>query len=175
MTVAERPPRRRGAGRNDLSQAPPHAIVFEHPHASTPLSVSAYIAIEFAEPIAIRRHRSPDYPRTMSLDLSYCGFTLPGGALGLIDRYRLPRVSPPHALLDWSRRISEAEYLELIGPPDLDALAAKHRGLRFQLDWRKEPGHENHYGQVENVFALIEEFRYGNRALSYTLTVSDMG
>lgn len=148
---------------------------FEHTHASTPLSVSAYIAIEFAEPIAIRKHRTPDYPRTMSLDLSYCGFTLPGGALGLIDRYRLPRVSPPHALLDWSRRISEAEYLELIGPPDLDALAAKHRGLRFQLDWRKEPGHENHYGQVENVFALIEEFRYGNRALSYTLTVSDMG
>lgn len=139
------------------------------------MSVSACITIEFADPIAIRKHRSPDYPRTMTFDLSECGFTLPGGALGLIDRFGLPRVSPPHALLDWSRRISEAEYLELVGPTDLAALAEKHRGLRFHLDWRKEPGHEHHYGQVETVFALIEEFRHGNRAVAYTLTVSDMG
>lgn len=140
-----------------------------------PLSVNAYLSIEFAEPIAIGKQRSPGHPRTMSFDLASCGFTLPGGALGLIDRFGLPQVSPPHALLDWSRRISEAEYLELVGPADLDALAAKHRGLRFQLDWRREPGHEAHYGQVETVFALIEEFGHGNRALSYTLTVSDMG
>ncbi|MEH6418658.1 hypothetical protein [Pseudomonas sp. CGJS7] len=139
------------------------------------MSISAYIAIEFADPIAIRGQRSPDYPRTMHFDLSSCGFDLPGGALGLIHRFELPQVSAPYALLDWARPISEAQYLQLIGPPDLDTLAAKHRSLRFMLDWRKEPGHENHYGQVETVFALIEEFRSGNRALAYTLTVSDMG
>ena len=58
---------------------------------------------------------------------------------------------------------------------DIEALLAKHRGLRWIVEWRSEPGHEDHYGQVKTVFQLVSEFKRGNQPLRYWLTVSDMG
>ena len=73
------------------------------------------------------------------------------------------------------REITEVEYLDLVGPPDIDLLQAKHPGLRWMMEWRSKPGRETDYGQVERIFHLISEFKRGNRALRYRLTISDMG
>ncbi|MFK4823010.1 hypothetical protein ACI0FS_23060 [Ochrobactrum quorumnocens] len=51
----------------------------------------------------------------------------------LIDRYKLPLVSCPYDLAEWSREITETEYLDLVGPPDIEALRAKHPGLRRMI------------------------------------------
>ena len=93
----------------------------------------------------------------------------------LIDSFNLPIVSRPYDLTDWARDITEAEYLDLVGPSDFDALLAKHDSLRWMMGWRSEPGHEGHYGQIEAIFHLIWEFKRGNRPRRYRLEVSDMG
>lgn len=136
------------------------------------MSVSSRVIVTFAEPILYEGHpESKD--REFNIDLAELGIG-PSG-YDLIGRFNLPLVSRLSDLADWSREITEAEYLDLVGPPDIEALQAKHPGLRWRMEWRSEPGHENHYGQVERIFHLVSEFKRSNRALCYQLTVSDMG
>lgn len=136
------------------------------------MGVSSGVIVTFAEPI-LYEGRPGAKSRDFYLNLSLLGICRDG--IRLIDRFNLPLVSDPHALADWSREITEAEYLDLVGPPDIEALLAKHRGFRSMMEWRSEPGHENHYTQVEKIFHLVSEFKRGNRAVRYRLTVSDMG
>jgi hypothetical protein len=84
-------------------------------------------------------------------------------------------VSHPSALADWSREITEPEYLDLIGPPDLKMLLAKHRNLQWMVNWRSDPGKEMDYAHIEAIFNLISEFDRGNCVVRYRLTVSDLG
>ena len=130
------------------------------------------VTVTFAGPIRYEG-RPESKGRDFNVDLGDLGIR--PHSYSLIDRYNLPLVSNPHALADWSREITEAEYLDLVGPPDIELLQAKHPGLRWMMEWRSEPGRENDYGQVERIFHLISEFKRGNRALRYQLTVSDMG
>jgi len=111
--------------------------------------------------------------RALNINLGELGFN--SHDVALIHRFDLPLVSQPSTLADWSREITEGEYIDLVGPPDITALLAKHQGLRWMTDWRSELGHENHYGQFETVFQLVSEFHRGNQPLRYQLTVSDMG
>lgn len=134
------------------------------------MGVQSSVTVTFAEPVL---YHPASKDREFHIDLSLLGI-LPNGYV-LIDQYKLPLVSRPHDLADWSREITEAEYLDLVGPPDIEALRAKHPGLRWKMEWRKEPGHETDYGQVERILLLISEFKRGNRPLRYQHTVSDMG
>lgn len=136
------------------------------------MSVSRDVIVTFAEPI-LYEGRSNTKDRDFYVDLGLLGMCRDG--YRLIDRFNLPLVSDPHALADWSREITEVEYLDLVGPPDIDLLQAKHPGLRWMMEWRSRPGRETDYGQVERIFHLISEFKRGNRALRYRLTISDMG
>ena len=136
------------------------------------MGVSSYVTVTFAEPIQCEGHsESRDREFHLELDMLHIG----DHSYGLVDRFKLPLVSHPSALSDWSREISEAEYLDLVGPPDLEALRTKHSGLQWMLEWRSEHGREKDYGQVERLFHYISEFERGNRAVRYRLTVSDMG
>ena len=136
------------------------------------MSVSRVVTITFADPILFEG-RPNSTRRDFRLNLGYLWMCSDGFAL--IDRFKLPLVSSPHDLADWSRELTEAEYLDLVGPPDFESVLAKHPGLPRMVDWRSEPGHEDHYGQISEIFHLISEFKRGNRPLRYQLTVSDMG
>ncbi|WP_164281130.1 hypothetical protein [Stenotrophomonas indicatrix] len=130
------------------------------------------VTVTFAEPI-VHEGRPGSTGREFHVNLGELGIR-PSG-YSLIDRFNLPLVSHPHALADWSREITEAEYLDIVGPPDIESMLAKHPGLRRRMEWRSEPGQEDHCGQIEQIFHLVSEFKRGNRALRYRLTVSDMG
>ena len=136
------------------------------------MSTWSYVTITFKEPV-LSQGCPENETRVLHINLGELGFNSHGVAL--VDRFDLPLVSHPSALADWSREITEAEYIDLVGPADIGARLAKHQGLRWMMDWRSEPGHENHYGQIEAMFELISEFRRGNQPLRYQLTVSDMG
>lgn len=129
-----------------------------------------YRHVTFAEPVL---YHPASKDREFHVELSLFGIR-PNGYV-LIDRYKLPLVSRPYDLADWSREITEAEYLDLVGPADIEALRAKHPGLRCMMEWRKKLGHETDYGQIERIFLLVSEFKRGNRPLRYQFTVSDMG
>ena len=136
------------------------------------MGVSSVVTVIFVEPIQdVCRPHSKDREFHLDLGMLHIG----DHGYGLVDRFKIPLVSLPSALSDWSREISEAEYLDLVGPPDLEALRAKHSGLRWMLEWRSEPGREKDYGQVERLIHYISEFDRGNRVVRYRLTVSDMG
>lgn len=136
------------------------------------MSAASGVTVIFRGPI-LREGHSKRENREFHIDFGELGIE-PSG-YDLINRFSLPLISPPSQLADWSREISEAEYIDLVGPMDIEALLAKHRGLRWGVEWRGEPGHEGHYGQVETVFQLVSEFKRGNHPLHYRLTVSDMG
>lgn len=136
------------------------------------MSAWSYVTITFKEPV-LSQGRPEHENLALRINLGELGFNSHG--VDLVHRFDLPLVSHPSALADWSREITEAEYIDLVGPPDIGALLAKHRGLRWMMDWRSELGHENHYGQIETVFQLVSEFQRGNQPLRYQLTVSDMG
>lgn len=136
------------------------------------MSTWSYVTITFKEPL-LSQDRPEHENRVLHINLGELGFDSHGVAL--VHRFDLPLVSQPSALADWSREITEGEYIDLVGPPDIGALLAKHQGLRWMMDWRSELGHENHYGQIETVFQLVSEFQRGNQPLRYHLTVSDMG
>ncbi len=109
----------------------------------------------------------------MSINLLYNGFTGAGPDIGLTDKFQLPLVSNPYDLPDWHRDLTEEEYLQIIGPPDLAVLMNKHGFLKMQLlSWQRN---EHHYRQIETVIDLLSEFDRGNKPVRYTLTISDMG
>lgn len=136
------------------------------------MSVSRVVTITFADPILFEGH--PDSKeRKFHLNLGHLWMCNDGFAL--IDRFKLPLVSNPYELADWSREITEGEYLDLVRPPDFELLLAKHPGLQRMVKWRSQLGHEDDYGQIREMFHLISEFKRGNRPLRYQLTVSDMG
>lgn len=134
------------------------------------MGVQSIVAVTFAVPVL---YHPASKDREFPIVLSLLGIR-PNG-YDLIRSFDLPLVSRPYDLADWSREITEAEYLDLVGPPDIEALRAKHSGLRWMMEWRREPGHETDYGQIERIFLLVSELKRGNRPLRYQLTVSDMG
>ncbi|MCV9907636.1 hypothetical protein OIV19_08415 [Brucella sp. HL-2] len=93
------------------------------------MGVQSSVTVTFAEPVL---YHPASKDREFHVDLSLLGIR-PNGYV-LIDRFNLPLVSRPYDLADWSREITEAEYLDLIGPPDIEALRGKHPGLRRMME-----------------------------------------
>lgn len=138
------------------------------------MSVDAWITVTFAEPVA--SVKTPNaFTHQMTLPLRDLGLDASGSALSMIDTYELPLVSAPSELPDWQRQITEAEYLSIVGPANIEALGQKHAGLQFMLDWRNTPGRSSDYGQVMQLFDLVAEFARGNIAVNYLFSVADMG